>query len=146
MIRLRWADFAATVIASVAKQSIPPRNGRMDCFVASLLAMTMWLAPGFTSLPLDAGRLDDSRQLLGVARSPRAPSEPESSVAAMPTARPGLDLSLTLSPPSLPHRWCDAAFCLIAFRSDFAGRWRLASGCCARARGCAAHIRARSVR
>jgi hypothetical protein len=28
------------VIASEAKQSISPRNGRMDCFVASLLAMT----------------------------------------------------------------------------------------------------------
>jgi len=29
-----------TVIASAAKQSISPRKGRMDCFVASLLAMT----------------------------------------------------------------------------------------------------------
>jgi hypothetical protein len=28
------------VIASEAKQSISPRKGRMDCFVASLLAMT----------------------------------------------------------------------------------------------------------
>jgi hypothetical protein len=28
------------VIASAAKQSIVPRKGRMDCFVASLLAMT----------------------------------------------------------------------------------------------------------
>src|SRR5438477_1336514 len=26
-----------------AKQSISPRKGRMDCFVASLLAMTIWL-------------------------------------------------------------------------------------------------------
>jgi hypothetical protein len=26
-----------------AKQSISPRKGRMDCFVASLLAMTAWL-------------------------------------------------------------------------------------------------------
>jgi hypothetical protein len=31
---------ATAVIASEAKQSIVPRNGRMDCFVASLLAMT----------------------------------------------------------------------------------------------------------
>ena|GEM_PF-5020389 len=30
----------ATVIASEAKQSIPPHEERMDCFVASLLAMT----------------------------------------------------------------------------------------------------------
>src|SRR6266849_3875534 len=29
------------VIASEAKQSIAPRKGRMDCFVASLLAMTV---------------------------------------------------------------------------------------------------------
>jgi hypothetical protein len=29
------------VIASEAKQSISPRKGRMDCFVASLLAMTV---------------------------------------------------------------------------------------------------------
>jgi hypothetical protein len=29
-----------TVIASEAKQSIVPRKERMDCFVASLLAMT----------------------------------------------------------------------------------------------------------
>jgi hypothetical protein len=29
-----------TVIASAAKQSISPREERMDCFVASLLAMT----------------------------------------------------------------------------------------------------------
>jgi hypothetical protein len=29
------------VIASEAKQSISPRKGRMDCFVALLLAMTM---------------------------------------------------------------------------------------------------------
>src|SRR5829696_2185238 len=29
-----------SVIASAAKQSIPPRKERMDCFVASLLAMT----------------------------------------------------------------------------------------------------------
>src|SRR5260370_34499747 len=29
-----------TVIASAAKQSISPRKERMDCFVASLLAMT----------------------------------------------------------------------------------------------------------
>jgi hypothetical protein len=29
------------VIASAAKQSISPRKGRMDCFVASLLAMTV---------------------------------------------------------------------------------------------------------
>src|SRR6266576_1319093 len=29
-----------SVIASEAKQSISPRKGRMDCFVASLLAMT----------------------------------------------------------------------------------------------------------
>jgi hypothetical protein len=31
------------VIASEAKQSISPHKGRMDCFVASLLAMTTWL-------------------------------------------------------------------------------------------------------
>src|SRR5260370_28000826 len=31
-----------TVIASGAKQSISPRKGRMDCFVASLLAMTVF--------------------------------------------------------------------------------------------------------
>jgi hypothetical protein len=30
------------VIASEAKQSISPRKGRMDCFVASLLAMTIY--------------------------------------------------------------------------------------------------------
>jgi hypothetical protein len=30
-----------TVIASAAKQSIGPRKGRMDCFVAALLAMTV---------------------------------------------------------------------------------------------------------
>src|SRR6266852_6572568 len=30
------------VIASEAKQSISPRKGRMDCFVASLLAMTVY--------------------------------------------------------------------------------------------------------
>jgi hypothetical protein len=30
-----------TVIASEAKQSIVPHKGRMDCFVASLLAMTV---------------------------------------------------------------------------------------------------------
>src|ERR1700686_4054962 len=30
-----------TVIASEAKQSISPRKERMDCFVASLLAMTI---------------------------------------------------------------------------------------------------------
>jgi hypothetical protein len=29
-----------TVIASEAKQSISPRKASMDCFVASLLAMT----------------------------------------------------------------------------------------------------------
>jgi hypothetical protein len=29
------------VIASKAKQSISPRKGRMDCFVALLLAMTV---------------------------------------------------------------------------------------------------------
>jgi hypothetical protein len=28
------------VIASEAKQSMPPREERMDCFVASLLALT----------------------------------------------------------------------------------------------------------
>jgi hypothetical protein len=31
---------AKIVIASEAKQSISPRKERMDCFVASLLAMT----------------------------------------------------------------------------------------------------------
>jgi len=30
------------VIASEAKQSISPNKGRMDCFVASLLAMTVF--------------------------------------------------------------------------------------------------------
>jgi hypothetical protein len=30
------------VIASEAKQSISPRKERMDCFVATLLAMTIW--------------------------------------------------------------------------------------------------------
>src|SRR6185312_1156362 len=34
----------ATVIASEAKQSISPRKERMDCFVASLLAMTASIA------------------------------------------------------------------------------------------------------
>jgi hypothetical protein len=33
-------DPGFTVIASEAKQSIVPRKGGMDCFVASLLAMT----------------------------------------------------------------------------------------------------------
>jgi hypothetical protein len=33
---------ARAVIASAAKQSMPPRKERMDCFVALLLAMTMW--------------------------------------------------------------------------------------------------------
>ncbi len=33
-------SIAPAVIASEAKQSIAPRKGRMDCFVASLLAMT----------------------------------------------------------------------------------------------------------
>jgi hypothetical protein len=32
---------ASFVIASEAKQSIEPRNGSMDCFVATLLAMTV---------------------------------------------------------------------------------------------------------
>jgi hypothetical protein len=31
---------ARAVIASAAKQSMPPRKERMDCFVAPLLAMT----------------------------------------------------------------------------------------------------------
>jgi hypothetical protein len=34
------SEAALTVIASEAKQSISPRKERMDCFVASLLAMT----------------------------------------------------------------------------------------------------------
>ena len=34
------AELTEFVIASEAKQSIPPRKERMDCFVASLLAMT----------------------------------------------------------------------------------------------------------
>jgi hypothetical protein len=34
-----------TVIASEAKQSIPPRKERMDCFIASLLAMTTDIDP-----------------------------------------------------------------------------------------------------
>jgi hypothetical protein len=33
---------AKIVIASEAKQSISPHKGRMDCFVALLLAMTVW--------------------------------------------------------------------------------------------------------
>src|SRR6266478_2653611 len=37
---LEW--WARTVIASGAKQSISPHKGRMDCFVASLLAMTVF--------------------------------------------------------------------------------------------------------
>src|SRR5882757_1179319 len=38
-------DEDVTVIASVAKQSIAPREERMDCFVASLLAMTKQTTP-----------------------------------------------------------------------------------------------------
>ena len=34
------AEVYLAVIASEAKQSIRPRQERMDCFVASLLAMT----------------------------------------------------------------------------------------------------------
>src|SRR5712672_2456949 len=34
------ANVCLAVIASEAKQSISPRKGRMDCFVASLLATT----------------------------------------------------------------------------------------------------------
>jgi hypothetical protein len=36
----RGHDSALPVIASAAKQSISPQKERMDCFVASLLAMT----------------------------------------------------------------------------------------------------------
>ena len=39
--RRRKERMSETVIASEAKQSIVPQKGRMDCFVASLLAMTM---------------------------------------------------------------------------------------------------------
>ena len=39
-MRIQFSNSAA-VIASEAKQSISPRKGRMDCFVASLLAMTV---------------------------------------------------------------------------------------------------------
>jgi hypothetical protein len=39
-LRERGGVSANAVIASVAKQSIAQRNERMDCFVASLLAMT----------------------------------------------------------------------------------------------------------
>ncbi|QOZ30732.1 hypothetical protein XH92_02530 [Bradyrhizobium sp. CCBAU 53421] len=38
------------VIASEAKQSIVPRRDRMDCFVASLLAMTTWLGEATRSV------------------------------------------------------------------------------------------------
>jgi hypothetical protein len=34
------SNVCVIVIASEAKQSMLPRKGRMDCFVASLLAMT----------------------------------------------------------------------------------------------------------
>jgi hypothetical protein len=37
------------VIASEAKQSMPPRKERMDCFVASLLAMTMRTALAYNA-------------------------------------------------------------------------------------------------
>jgi hypothetical protein len=39
----RERDTVSAVIASGAKQSISPRKGRMDCFVALLLAMTVEL-------------------------------------------------------------------------------------------------------
>ena len=39
------AGFPGTVIASEAKQSILPLNERVDCFVASLLAMTLGSNP-----------------------------------------------------------------------------------------------------
>jgi hypothetical protein len=42
------AEVCFVVIASEAKQSIAPRKGRMDCFVASLLAMT-WISRRHTS-------------------------------------------------------------------------------------------------
>jgi hypothetical protein len=41
-----------SVIASEAKQSILPREERMDCFVASLLAMTVnYLSSSFRDAP-----------------------------------------------------------------------------------------------
>jgi hypothetical protein len=42
-LRRGGVNVRLAVIASAAKQSISPRKGRMDCFVASLLAMTVWL-------------------------------------------------------------------------------------------------------
>jgi hypothetical protein len=41
-LRFAHPTVPETVIASGAKQSISPRKGRMDCFVASLLAMTVF--------------------------------------------------------------------------------------------------------
>jgi hypothetical protein len=40
------ATLAFAVIASEAKQSMLPQTQRVDCFVASLLAMTWWVRGG----------------------------------------------------------------------------------------------------
>src|SRR5258706_6209866 len=49
-----------TVIASEAKQSISPRKERVDCFVASLLAMTL---PQFPNQDSPSSRRDASEGL-----------------------------------------------------------------------------------
>ena len=50
-MKYSWEFFysQSAVIASAAKQSIARHNGQMDCFVASLLAMT-GLSPAMTSV------------------------------------------------------------------------------------------------
>src|SRR3978361_630450 len=61
-INFTRANVACSVIASEAKQSILPRKERMDCFVASLLAMTEGMPMNYSV----------------VSKSSRAASKPES--------------------------------------------------------------------
>jgi hypothetical protein len=47
----RSLGMSHNIIASEAKQSIAPRKRRMDCFVASLLAMTAFPGPRSSQTP-----------------------------------------------------------------------------------------------
>jgi hypothetical protein len=91
------------VIASEAKQSISPRKERVDCFVASLLAMTTNIRPRPRGAMRPSFTLNVPSSEIRGRRECRAPNAPAASRAKLSEAHERSHHGHTGNRPAFPH-------------------------------------------
>src|SRR5258707_1603422 len=98
-----------TVIASAAKQSIAPRKGRMDCFVAALVAMTalqIQIRPRVPAARCARGFARNVRPSINRGRREcRVPNAPIASRAKLNKAHERSHHRYTGNNPAFPAQW-----------------------------------------